>query len=339
MADAKAKIDEDDQAEYFVCEILDPTPKGDLGSMEHPIFSLSTKKDMVSRTYENSGVKIIVTPSVLGRATVHDRDILIYCTSQLIGALNRGEKTSRNIRISGTDLMRVTKRTDSGRGYNLLRESLRRIAGTKIETNIVSGGKRIDNGFALIDEWTTVRSEKDGRMLEIEVTLSRWLYNAILSNEILTLSRDYFELRKPLERRLYEIGRKHCGQKKSWPIGLDLLQKKCGSTSSLREFRRSLQSIMDENGVAYHIPDYELRYDREKDQLRYVSKGTVQGDDGVDIPPLDPRVYEDAREAAPGWDVRTIENEWRKWATEMPQSPERAFIGFCRSWFEKRGRP
>ncbi|MCA9184408.1 MAG: replication initiator protein A [Pirellulaceae bacterium] len=30
---------------------------------------------------------------------------------------------------------------------------------------------------------------------------------------MLTLHRDYFRLRKPLERRVYEIARKHCGPK------------------------------------------------------------------------------------------------------------------------------
>ena len=34
---------------------------------------------------------------------------------------------------------------------------------------------------------------------------------AIESNEVVTISNDYFRLRRPLERRLYEIGRKHCG--------------------------------------------------------------------------------------------------------------------------------
>jgi hypothetical protein len=42
----------------------------------------------------------------------------------------------------------------------------------------------------------------------------------------LTLNRDYFRLRKPIERRIYEIARKHCGRKKEWSIGLALLHKK-----------------------------------------------------------------------------------------------------------------
>ena len=29
--------------DFFVCDIFDAAPKDDLGSMEHPIFSLSTR--------------------------------------------------------------------------------------------------------------------------------------------------------------------------------------------------------------------------------------------------------------------------------------------------------
>jgi hypothetical protein len=49
--------------------------------------------------------------------------------------------------------------------------------------------------------------------------------------------------------------------------------------------------------------------------------------------------YEEARHAAPGWDVRFLEQEWRSWCVEPPRNADRAFVGFCRKWFEKRGRP
>jgi plasmid replication initiation protein len=60
------------------------------------------------------------------------------------------------------------------------------------------------------------------------VTLSDWVFNAINAREVLTLHRNYFRLRKPLERRLYEIARKHCGQAREWRIGLAKLKVKCG---------------------------------------------------------------------------------------------------------------
>jgi hypothetical protein len=40
--------------------------------------------------YAHNGIEITVTPSVRGLATIHDKDILIYCVSQLMAALNVG---------------------------------------------------------------------------------------------------------------------------------------------------------------------------------------------------------------------------------------------------------
>ena len=45
------------QADFFVCDIFDAAPKGDMASMEHPIFSISTKPDRRIRRYEG-GLKL-----------------------------------------------------------------------------------------------------------------------------------------------------------------------------------------------------------------------------------------------------------------------------------------
>jgi plasmid replication initiation protein len=80
-------------------------------------------------------------------------------------------------------------------------------------------------------------------MASIELTLSEWLYNAIVATEVLTLSRDYFRLRKGLERRLYELARKHCGLQAKFTISLETLLKKSGATCSIREFRRQIRDF------------------------------------------------------------------------------------------------
>src|SRR5690606_28595057 len=74
--------------DFFLCDILDAMPKGDLASMEHPIFSLATRPDLRVLDYAHNGVEIRVTPSVRGLATIHDKDVLIYAISQLMAAVN-----------------------------------------------------------------------------------------------------------------------------------------------------------------------------------------------------------------------------------------------------------
>jgi hypothetical protein len=41
--------------DLFICDVLDAIPKDDMASMEHPIFSLSTKPDMRELHYEHNG--------------------------------------------------------------------------------------------------------------------------------------------------------------------------------------------------------------------------------------------------------------------------------------------
>ena len=93
------------QRDFFVCDVFDAAPKGDAASMEHPIFSLSKKPDMKARRYENGSSWAEVRPSFKGLATVFDRDILIYCISQLMAALNDGRQVSQTLRLRGQDLL------------------------------------------------------------------------------------------------------------------------------------------------------------------------------------------------------------------------------------------
>ena len=342
MVDYPLLPDRHPQGDFFVCDVLDAAPKGDIGAMEHPIFSLSTKPDTRPRRYEHNGVLVEVKPSTDGLATVHDRDILIFCISQIIRGMNDGREPQQVVRFQAADLLRATNRMLTGRGYDLLKAAMERLAGTRVSTNITTGGEETFETFGLIERARIVRETREGRMQEVEIKLSDWVFNAIKAQEVLTLSRDYFRLRKPLERRIYELARKHCGRQPVWRIRLDTLQKKCGSGSSPREFRRLVATIAAEDEKHSHMPDYEIRFESETDMLVVRSRGSIAPEalaQGVSIPPLDPEVYEMARAAVPGWDVRYVESEWRAWASDVPRNPEMAFLGFCRKWYELRGAP
>lgn len=334
----------DGQPDFFVCDIFDATPKSDMASMEHPIFSLSTKPDMQARRYENGDSYAEIRPSYHGLATVHDRDVLIYCISQVMAKLNRGEKVSRNLRFKAYDLLTSTNRKTDGRGYEQLKSAFERLQGTQIATNVVTGGREQFNVFSLIDRASIVRETRDGRMQEVEITLSDWVFNAIRANEVLTLNRDYFRLRKPLERRLYELARKHCNRSSKWRIGLDKLKNKMGSSSTSKEFARLLRNIIADDEAEGHFPDY--RFELDGDNLNvYPKSGFAEAIDGTSqarLAMIHPDTYEKAREAAPGWDVYELESRWRDWVArgqKSPHNPDKAFVGFCRSWFKRNGCP
>lgn len=226
--------------------------------MEAPIFSLSTQRDLKVWHWNSAdGRKTLeVVPSVYGRATMRDKDLLIYATSHLIAGMNLGFAPQRVVRFVAYDFLIATNRGIRGEDYNAFRQGLDRLKGTTLKTNIVNGGKRITKAFSLIESYEIVeRSPTDPRMSAVEITLSTWLFDAIQAMEVLTLNPGYFHLRKPLERRLYEIARKHVGMQDMWLIGLDTLATKCGTTAlRLRKFRESIRQISHEN----RLPDYRL---------------------------------------------------------------------------------
>src|SRR5215831_4900776 len=153
--------------DFFICDVMDAIPKDDMGSMEHPIFSLSTKPDKNIRHYEHNGVNITVTPSVRGLATIHDKDILIYCISQLVAKMNAGGALNKTLHLKAYDLLVATNRRTDGRGYEQLKDALNRLSGTRIATNIQTGGEEITEGFGLIDSWRIIRQTQSGRMTEL----------------------------------------------------------------------------------------------------------------------------------------------------------------------------
>ena len=312
---------------FFVCDIFDALPKGDLGSMEHPMFSLSTRPDLRILSYAHNGVEVTVTPSVRGLATIHDKDILIYCISQLMAAVNQGRAVSRRLQLKAADLMAATNRETSGDGYLRLREAFERLAGTRITTNIVTGEVETTSGFGLIESWQIVRHTRAGRMVSVAVTLSEWLFRAVLSKSVLTLSRDYFRLRKPLERRIYELARKHCGRQPEWRVSVDTLCKKSGSASPRRVFRKMIRDMI----AADTLPDYVLS-EEPGDILRVAPRTVIGTDDG---PPLSPDTLEEARLIAPGHDISALEAEWRGWwirsGRPRLRSADRAFLGWLRT--------
>lgn len=256
------------QGDFFIADILDAAPKDDLGSMEHPMFALRAGDRRVRR-YEHNGNSIEIQPGAKGLATQHDKDILIYCVSQLVAAINRGRTPSRVVRLTAYDLLVSTNRPTSGVGYHRLQEAMDRLRGTTISTNIKTGDTRVREGFGLIDSYRIIERDGEERMAAVEITLSQWLYRAVESMQVLSISRDYFRLRRPLERRLYELARKHVGVQPSWTVSLSTLHVKAGSGGSLREFRRKIESA----AASDHLPEYRLTYRRTGDRVTFYARG------------------------------------------------------------------
>ena len=232
--------------------------KDDVSSMEYPIFSLSKNHDMRIRQYSRGGRSVRVIPSAYGAATVFDKDILIYCISQIVKAADAGQKVSRRVRIEVYPFLVGTRRSTGGAAYERVVDMCRRLKGTTIETNVKTNEKEQIEGFGLIEDYkVTAWTKNEKGALELELTISEWLYRAAMEYDILTLHPEYFSLGQALERRLYELARKHCGDKAWWEINLPLLHEKTGSSQSPRRFKQDLKDIAARDT----LPDYRIGLD------------------------------------------------------------------------------
>jgi len=262
------------QFDFFVADILGWVPKDDIASMEHPLFALKAGDKRI-RVYERNGYKVTIEPGRRGIATIHDKDLWIYCISQLVDDKKKGKQIDRSVQFVMRDFLLKTNRRTDGDSYQRATEMLERLSSTRITTNIITPNYRERQGFGLVDAWRVIERDSDGRTVAVEVDLPRWLLCSVDSMQVLTLNPDYFRLRKALDRRIYELARKHCGQQPVWKVSIAVLHQKSGSTSGLREFRRQAKELAGSG----ELPDYFMSYDQESDKVIFRRNETKQPGD------------------------------------------------------------
>ena len=143
--------------------------------------------------------------------------------------------------VAKCHLLVFINRSVGGKDYDALVDALGRLDGTRIRTNVKTGGETNYEGFGRIESFKLRRSEKSGRILEIAVKLSDWVFRSIEAKEVLTLHKDYFRLKKPIDARVYAGD---CPQT-LWQTGqlenlpMELLKLKCDSRTRSRACRHS----------------------------------------------------------------------------------------------------
>lgn len=318
--------------DFFVLDIADAVPKDDMASMEHPLFSLATKPDMRHLEYRNGDNILKIRPSGLGLPTIFDKDILIFTISQLMARKNRGEPIGDTVRFSARELSVATNRPIGGNHYKRLEDAFARLQGAQFVTNIKSGGKIETRIFSLIDEGGFVRTDNEKFRLDYcEVKLSRWLMRAIESDQVVTISHDYFRLRRPLERRLYEIARKHCGTSPKWQISMANLQNKTGSNAPSKKFRHNLREIIKADVTPFY------RFELDENDLVIIRPRSPRNTVTASLS-LPDWAEEQARHHAQklGWDYYALREKWMRYAHDEaskgnpPKNPGAAFVAYCK---------
>ncbi len=260
----------DQQVDLFLDSLVGVPLKDDRALMEFPFFSLQKQPRMDPLVYDDGRTQIKIEPGPKGLATIWDKDVLLYVVSLLNERIERGLKVEHTVRFSAHDLLRVTGRGTGKRSYELLLDALYRLRSTNIVTSIESADLRDRRGFGWIETWRVVeRKTVTGRkiMAAIEITLNDWMFRALVQERrVLTINTAYFDLEGGLERRVYELARKHLGGQTIWKISLEKLSRKIGTTRDLRRFKHDLLKMISLD----RIPDYCLSLEALADGSRPV---------------------------------------------------------------------
>lgn len=241
--------------------------KADMASMELPLFALKSG-DKAPRVYVDSRYRVEIIPSAMGAATQRDKDILLFCVSQLIVARDRGRSPmTRRVRAQASEILAFCKRGNSGKDYDRVGEALIRLRGTTIRTDYQTGGKLVTDAFGLIESFRIEREKATGRMRAVEILISDWMFNSVVDANVLTIPAAYFRLSSNLARRVFEVVRKHCGSQSKWEISLKRLMEKCGSRGSFREFERGFEAVVNA-GV---LPGYRATIDGRREVVVFYS--------------------------------------------------------------------
>jgi len=260
----------DQQVDLFLDSLVGVPLKDDRALMEFPFFSLQKQPRMEPLVYDDGRTLVRIEPGPKGLATIWDKDVLLYVVSLLNERIERGVLVEHTVRFSAHDLLRVTGRGTGKRSYELLLDALYRLRSTNIVTSIESADLRDRRGFGWIETWRVVeRKTAAGRkvMAAIEITLNDWMFRALVKERrVLTINPAYFDLEGGLERRVYELARKHLGGQTVWKIGLEKLSRKIGTTRDLRRFKHDLLKVIARD----RIPDYRLSIEALADGARPV---------------------------------------------------------------------
>jgi plasmid replication initiation protein len=231
--------------------------------MEMPFLALSKNRTSpIEYSNPERGVHVKITRHT-GHflASIYDWDIIIFVASKMQEILNNGSDIpTRTMTFPRHQIIKALGKYDESKQQKDLEKSLARLQLTGMETTIRNKDYRYKAGFGFLDSWGYTE-RKD--IKEVEVTLSKWLYDGICAKgALLKVSSEYFNITSGIKRFLYRTARKHVGvDTKTWEFSIEKLHAKSGSEQDKYNFKKNLKDAVLSND----IPDYEMTWvDRNK---------------------------------------------------------------------------
>lgn len=265
------------QADLFAASFSDVPIRDQREVMERPFFSLAKRPRLTPIEYRVGDVWVDVSANPkFGMATIWDADILIWASTQITEALDRGLSPSRSIQFHPYNLLTSIRRSAGGADYARLRAALERLTHTAVRTNIRGEGRKKFASFHWIESWTETTDEKTGDPMGMTITLPEWLYQGIVRRGgVLTIHEDYFLLTGGIERWLYRIARKHAGkQEHGWSFTMRQLYTKSGSTARYSDFAGDIRRLVQANSLPEYRADI-YRNEHGEEFVRFTPRAAL----------------------------------------------------------------
>jgi plasmid replication initiation protein len=278
MADGLSQLD------LFHLQAGDPPIRDYRDCMIYPFVSLQKNRtEPIDFSAFTKGGRVWVKVQALSGfyvASIWDWDFLLGVTAHLNDAVERNLPTTNDISFAPHTVLTTMKRGTSGREYQNLAHTIRRLHATHVFTNIrdfdqpsgEEGGFNWITSFKIPKRYSETASITEASPEGVadpsrpwRVTLQPWLYKALeRRSEILAVHPAYFELTGGIERWLYRLARKAVPDNNdvpaiTFPVGM--LYKHAGVTGSLKKFTAKLRKVEQEDP----LPEYGIAVNRDPD--------------------------------------------------------------------------
>ena len=259
---------DDAQRDLFTPPMWDISTRDSRSMMDVAVFRLSKRDKRCGETihYELADGFIEVKAGPDGMASVWDYDIILMAISCLTEAMNRyrdgrGEKPTRLLRPSVSEILKFCRRPSGGRQYEELEHALDRLKNTSLKMVRTRKGRngrmiRIAEGEGLLSNYRVLSYAENGVVASVELEIPGWIYREVVEApqpEILAVHPDYFLIEPGIGRYLYRLARRVAGRGRArWSF--KLIYERSGSTGSFKEFCRMLRKQININD----LPEYML---------------------------------------------------------------------------------
>ena len=263
--------------------------------------------------------------------------------SQVMERLNRGEPASRRLILYASDMLEFANRTKGGKDYKALDDALLRLSGCRIKTNIRTGDIYHTKIFGLIESGDLIRKYGfNGRLPACRGYAFRMVVECSPGPPGADIAPGLFPPPPAAwSAASTSLPASTAASSPEWQISLDLLHRKCGSRSRLREFRRSMRKLVTHGDLL----DYAVTFDAGRDMVTFRRmEGSLvdripapNSSSEIELP--ESVATEARRRHGPTVDLASAERDWRGWMARKgvrPTNPPALFLSFLATWIDRQ---